>query len=261
MKEIDEKLILYLAGELEPHAKQELENRLALDGSLRRELDALRGVLKLAQDQIPAEPGERYWLGFWGRLQPRLERDSWWRKLVDWIAPRHGLQLATVAGVITAGFIVAFVLVHQIIVPPEPVTEVRTTTITVKRTEGFLEQAAVSHLERSRLLLQDVVNAAASRELPIERVMFSRDRGEALLSQNRSFRQAAEHQRNRKLAELLEELELVLMDIANLDPEIASEALKSLQRRIEKKKLLDKIETVESLSESPANGNSDKEVI
>lgn len=247
MEENRELLILYLADELDTREREDFEAQLEHDAELRLELEAMRSMLELTRARAPDDPGSRYWNNFWARLQPKLKRKSWWQQLVEFFAPRRGLRVATVMGTLAAALIMAVVLLYQFAVGPEvePLEETTSFEI-VKRTDGFFERAAGSHLERSRLLLQDVVNVASNGSPQVERLIDNRKRGEELLSQNRSFRHAAESQKNAKLAKLLEELELILIDIANLDTDVAQEALNSLQRRIAKKKLLSKIEILSS---------------
>ena len=109
---------------------------------------------------------------------------------------------------------------------------------------GFFERAAGEHLQRSRLLLQDLVNVASNGEPPLEVLLDSRRRGGELLSDNRSLRLAAERRQNERLSGLLDELETVMLDIANLDPEVATDMLPAIRHRIERHDLLIKIEIV-----------------
>jgi hypothetical protein len=261
MNDRQEQLILFLAGELEPEEARELEAALERDRELREELEALRGVLELTRARAPEEPAAEYWRGFWARLQPRLERNGWWRRLVNTLVPRHGIPVLATAGALAAALIVAVLVLQQLIVPGEPETTFETTTVTIKRTEGYFEQAAKNHLESSLLLLKDVVNISPEDKDSEAMLEYSRALGERLLSQNRTYRMAAERNKSQRLAELLDDLELVLMDIANIDMKVAEEALRSLQRRIEKKHLMSKIEDLNANGESAKADSRGTEVI
>jgi hypothetical protein len=244
MSDERELLILYLAGELEPGERESLEDRIAGNAELRGELDTLRQALSMVSDSSPAEPPEAYWRGFWARLQPKIQRENLWSKLAGLFAPRHGLRLATGMGTLAAMLIVVLLILYQVMVPQVPEPVIKRTEVKIQRTEGYFELFADSHLERSRLLLQEVVNMASNGAPDEAELLNNRRRGEELLSENRSYRMAALRNKDEKLAALLDELELVLMDIANIDTSVANEALENLQQRIKKKDLLAKIDIV-----------------
>jgi hypothetical protein len=262
MKSLDdqERLILYLAGELDGPEREELEERLGRDAALRSELEALKGTLQLTQQAVPQEPSEAYWRGFWARLQPRLQKGNLWSRLAEFITPKQGLRLAAGVASLAVLLAAALILLHQTTVPQETAPAITRATVKIERTEGYFELAAGGHLERSRLLLQEVINIADNGPPPQEIIFDNQRRGEELLSENRTFRMAAERHEELELAFLLGELETVLMDIANIDPEIAQEALSSLQRRIERKELLKKIDLAK-LGERPEERPPDREVI
>ena len=260
MSDYREKMILYLADELEPGERESLERRIEADEDLARELAELRQLLQFADETQPPEPPAAYWRGFWSRLEPKLKRESLWSRFVSVFVPRHGLQLATGFAAMGLLLIVALVLLYQVMVPQSEKPTITTTSIKIERTEGYFEYVADEHLERSRLLLQEVVNIASSGPLTAERLTDNRRRSEELLSENRTYRQAAERHNDERLAGLLRELELVLMDIANIDPNVAQDALANLQSRIVKKDLLERIKIV-NLTERQPERSSDREVM
>lgn len=233
-----DRLTLYLAGELEPGEQAALEKTLSEDPELRHRLEGLEATVELARSAIPVEPDGAYWESFWSRLQPKLKKPERSFKLGELLLPKHGLGIGLALGGIAAAFVATVMILHQVAVPQEEIPTVSTTTVRIPRTEGFFQRAAEQHLERTGLLLREMVNAAGNGFPTVEKLLDDRRRGEKLLGENRSLRQAAVVNKNERLAALLDELELVLMDIANLDPAVAKEALKSLQSRIEKKNLL-----------------------
>jgi len=255
-----ELLILYLAGELEPEERTALEKRLSGDAALRGELEALHNALRLVSDSAPSEPPEAYWRTFWTRLQPKLQRKNLWQRLSGWLVPKHGLRLATGLGTLAAMLIVALLILYQVMVPQAPEPVITRTEVRIQRTEGYFALAADDHLERSRLLLQEMVNIASNGPPNEEALLDNRRRGEELLSQNRTYRLVALRNNDEKLAALLDELEMVLMDIANIDPHVAQEALTGLQHRIEMKDLLARMNIV-NLDERSRSQTSNSEVM
>jgi hypothetical protein len=98
------------------------------------------------------------------------------------------------------------------------------------------------HLDRSEILLAELVNAAP------ESADFSDQRSSAqdLLEENRLLRQTAARSGDASHAAVLDELERALLDIAHSPSEISASELESLQRRIESEGLLFKVRIISS---------------
>lgn len=262
MKDMNEILILYLEGELEEQEAKELESKLRTDEALREELEQLKTSLEMVEMSLPPEPDSSYWSNFYSRLQPRLVKKSLFKKLVEMVMPNTGLRLATALGSLAVVFIIAGIFVTQFLVrPAEPLPLVTKSTVRIEHKENALKFVVANHLDSTRLLLQEMVNIPFDdNETLQERLFDTRIRGERLLSNNRTFLQAAMKQGDAELETLLDDLELVLMEISNLDVEMAEFAIPSLQRIIQKKNLLIKIEII-NLSEVDRNSeNSEREV-
>ena len=98
------------------------------------------------------------------------------------------------------------------------------------------------HLDRSQILLTELVNASpGSIDLRDER-----DRARDLLNENRLLRQTAARTGDPSHAALLDELERVLLDIANTGPSSSPADLEALQRRIGSEGLLFKVRIVDA---------------
>jgi hypothetical protein len=98
------------------------------------------------------------------------------------------------------------------------------------------------HLDRSQVLLAELVNASPGNlDLGNERV-----RARDLLGENRLLRQTAARIGDVSDAALLDELERVLLDVANSPSNASSADLEMLQRRIESEGLLFKVRIVDA---------------
>jgi hypothetical protein len=103
--------------------------------------------------------------------------------------------------------------------------------------ERVLLMAMSDHLERSQIVLTELVHArSGAADLRTER-----DRASSLLEENRLLRQTAIHLGDRRDAALLDDLERVLLDLANGSTDRISEDLKLLQQRVESDGLLWKV--------------------
>ena len=90
MTDSHEILILYLEDELDEEQRREIEARLRTDAALAADLAELRRSIELLGESVPEEPDVRYWRTFYSRLQPRLERTSFWSKITNLFRANSG---------------------------------------------------------------------------------------------------------------------------------------------------------------------------
>jgi hypothetical protein len=107
--------------------------------------------------------------------------------------------------------------------------------------DRILLVAVGDHLEKSQMVLMELVNAPANGT---EDISHEQQRAEDLLNSNRLYRMTAQEVGDRRLANVLDELERVLVDIAPQPSKVDSEELKDLQRRIEAQGVLFKVRVV-----------------
>ena len=189
-------------------------------------VDLVRSVL-----QAP-ERGEDYGRQVWGRLQPKLAQRPGDRRppvfstrgarLAPW-------ALAAAVLVLVAG---AFFAGRATQRPAEA-------PLSAEARRRVLLVAVGDHLERSRMVLLEFVNAAPQAAGSRERAWA----GE-LVASNRLYRQTAAREGEHAVADVLDQLERVLLEIAN-SPAHASPAFhQALARRIEEEGVLFKIEVI-----------------
>jgi hypothetical protein len=215
-----EDLVLYHYGEGDVAS---IERHLAGCEACRGEREAIRRALAALPDDGVPERGEDYGARVWERLSPQLaaRRAGGPRRL--WIP----LSLA-------ASLLVAFLLGrHTAAPPPEAASQpVR---------ERILLVALGEHLERSQMVLAELVNAPAERPADLR----SEQRfAEALVPENRLYRQALARSGESGLSDLLGDLERVLVEIANGPSELSVRELEELRERIESKGILFKVRVV-----------------
>ena len=98
-----------------------------------------------------------------------------------------------------------------------------------------------SHLERSQVVLLDVAHAADAAD-----VSQMRDEAEDLVGSNRLYRQTALKIGDRKTADVLDQLERVLLEIAHSGPDESQAQIEQLRRQIEAQGLLFKVRVIHS---------------
>ena len=223
----DEDLVLHYYDEGARPAR--LEVHLDECPACRQRFETLRASLAVVADDAVAsgpvpEFGAREVERAWQALAPRLAAERGRRRLRQVMAP-----LA-----IAASLIVAFAVGRQW--PghaPAP----------AGGQDRILLVALGDHLERSEMLLVELVNAPAGEALDIspEQVQ-ARD----LVGDSRVYRAAVTRAGEPGLASVLEELERLLVEVAHRPSELTPEDLDALRRRIESRGLLFKVRVLES---------------
>jgi hypothetical protein len=97
------------------------------------------------------------------------------------------------------------------------------------------------HLDRSQMVLVELVSAGEDASVDISS---EQARAQQLLAANRLYRQTALSTGNPAMADVLDELERVLVDIAASPSTMTQQDLESVRRRIASKELLFKVRVV-----------------
>lgn len=186
----------------------------------RTALEQLRDLLDGVRDMPVPERDEGYGRKVWARLQPRLARPprtNWrsWRLLGPAFAVL--LLFAFVGGMLTQ--------------------RQRQAGISPQDRERIFLLAMSDHLERSQIALTQLLNGTPeTTDLTLERA-----RARDLLDENRLLRETASRNGDPAHAALLDDLERVLLDVANSGSKHSSRDLDELRRRVDNEGLLFKI--------------------
>jgi hypothetical protein len=210
----------------------------------RTELQRLDGMLAAFQSMPVPDPGDAYGRQVWQQIAPKLQekRSAWWQVL---FAPRH----LAVAGLVTAMLLVAFFAGRvsrqpnvEIAKAPQPSTATATANDAQLR-ERVLMLAVGEHLGRSEMVLMDIANAqphVTNGKVRLQNVNLSSQqrRAEDLLDENRLYRQTAIQEGDTGLANVLDELERVLLDVAHSPQSVTQAQFKTIRQRIDDDGLL-----------------------
>jgi len=233
MRHFDENdLILYHYGEA-PDAGG-VERHLVRCERCRHELAALRRDLNVFDGAAVPPTDDDYPARVWQRLQQRMDPTSRRDRrfdLLGWLAPRRLAFAGTLALLMIAAFIAG--RWNGQAVPGGPIPE--------QVRERILLVAVGDHLERSQRLLLELVNTPDAETTDL---LPQQDRAARLASDNRLYRQTASKAGDEQIAELLEELERTLVEIANAPPESAQAELAALRRRVARRGILFRIRVI-----------------
>jgi hypothetical protein len=231
----EEELIAYREG-VTPEKAAFAEHLSGCD-ECRAELERLDAVL-VALDTLPVpDPGADYGLRVWQQIAPRLPEKSarWWQ---IWMEPRRLAALGAVAALVIAAFLVGRIsttrgpsggdVAHQ--------DQVR---------ERVLVIAVGQHLGRSEMMLVELSNAEPANPGQKQvNISAEQHRAEDLLEENRLYRQTALQDGDAGLANVLDELERVLLDVVHSPEEVTPAQLESIRHKIEAQGILFKVRVV-----------------
>ena len=227
----EEELILhyYSEGEDRTPAEQHLgecESCQTLYKSLEMTLDGVDALT------VP-ERGPGYESQVWARVHAALPaRRGFWLHVPVW-------QWAA-AGTVFAGLLVlAFVAGRSSAPVPQPAV----TAEKFPSEERALLTAVGSHLERSQMMLTELANASGAGPLDIS---FEQERAANLLGENRLYRQSATGAGDAMVADVLDELERVLLDIEHAPSTISPAELDELRLRLRAEGILFKLRVLGS---------------
>ena len=253
----EEELIAYREG----IASEKAAMAVHLSGcdECRRELERLDAVLA-ALDTLPVpDPGADYGRRVWQQIALRLPEKStrWWQV---WMEPRRLAGMGAVAALVIAAF-----LVGRISTTRDRTVEKAANQEQVR--ERVLVVAVGQHLGRSEMMLVELSNAEpANPKQKQVNISAEQHRAEDLLEENRLYRQTALQEGDAGLANILDELERVLLDVAHSPEEVTPAQLESIRHKIEAQGILFKVRVVSKELEqrqgatkpSPAQNDSTK---
>jgi hypothetical protein len=208
--------------------------------------EEISGTLALIEPPAVPERGDLYGLEVWQRIRPLLpepetsvpwtlpEREasampsSWWRRL--------GLAVGAVSVLMTTVSIGWLFPRFQAGGPPViPASRSLQTAASV--TERVRSVAIVDHLEQSERLLLELVNANG----PTLDVSARQNRAAQLVESNRFYRQESRGAGETLVADVLDDLERSLLDIAHGPPTLSNSDLDALRNRLDSGALIFKV--------------------
>jgi hypothetical protein len=216
-------------------ADAEVAAHLAECAHCRERLGGLETTLAAARaDDVPTRD-DGYGARVWERLAPRLAAEAQPRRRPILRLPSRAARRFGAVGAIAASLAVAFLLGRHL---PRPETE----PVTERVRERILLVAVGDHLERSQMVLVELVNSdAAGADVSAER-----HSAEQLVAANRLYRQTAARAGEAGVVAVLDQLERVLIEVANGPAVLGPAELRDIRRRIEAGGLLFRVRVIGS---------------
>lgn len=214
-----------------------LEAHLAVCAECRAELQRLSAALaRVPKVRVPALP-DSYESKVWANLRDQLpeKRQSW---LAEMLRP----QKWAVAGVMAVMLVAAFVggRIWQAKNAPQPSPNV----ISDAGRDRIVSVSLDHHLERTQILLVEVLTAETKNK---DDFADKQEQARDLLDSNRLYRASnTKTAKDPAVQHTLDELERVLVEIANSPQNVSQDDIDRLQRSIEQQGLLFKVRVIDS---------------
>jgi len=231
----EEELILHYYGETDRADEARLDAHLAECGECQAAKAQLHRVLAMVETAAPVEARPGFERDVWARLEPQLDANatSKWRTFF-WL-PQWAL-----AGGVAALVLVAFMAGRFTGGAPAAGLVEATPSLGLPG-DRVLHAAVGDHLDRTQVMLTELVNNDVDQA-----GAFAGEQARAsdLVAINRLIRQSAAQSGDAGVADVLEDLERVLLEIANAPADVTSNELSDLKDRITAQDLLFRVRVI-----------------
>jgi hypothetical protein len=235
----EEQLILYHYGD--GSSRQEVAAHLEVCESCRANYQSLQRVLAAVETLPVPEREQNYGAEVWRQVRPQLAKPAGTRESGLWrLFPWPRWAVAPALGLLVLGAFLAGRFWPQPPSSPVPVVA-QSQPLSAGARERVLLTEIGDHLERSQLALIELINSKTNGavDITVEQVL-----ARELTAVNRLFRRAAADAGEPGLASVLEELELVLVEVANGPARLSADEFAALRERIDTDGLLFKVKVL-----------------
>jgi hypothetical protein len=232
----EDDLILHSYGEIDRADAARVDQHLASCETCQQAKEKLVRVLAMVDTAAPVEAPDGFERIAWARLEPALDRNttSGWRSLL-WL-PQWAL-----AGGVAALLVAAFWAGRISTVAPSSTPA--GALVAEVEPERALQSAVGEHLDRTQMMLVELVNAETDHS---DVLASEQARAADLVAANRVIRQSALQSGDGQIVDILEDLERVLLEIANAPTDASSKQVTDLQSRITSEDLLFRLRVIAS---------------
>ena len=239
-----------LYKELDAEQKNFFKNHLLLCPKCKSEYDEMASTLKVMDKRIRPEPEQAFWHDYENRLAKRMEDEaqmqkpeSWWQRFIRNLSytPKWAFQTTASLLLIILGIFIG----RTVFSPPVPELQQAkkmASTISKPELQTQLIYRAHNYIERSKLIFLALINFDPETEdyyaldLPYQQKV-----SKELVQEASFLREELARYDQRRLQNLIIDLEVILLQIANLESEHDFEAIELVKRGVDSRGILLKI--------------------
>jgi len=231
----EDELILHFYGETDRADASRVESHLASCAECQLAKSQLARVMAMVDAASPVEAPDGFERIAWARLEPHLDSNRKRTLRSFFWFPQWAL-----AGGVAALLVAAF-WAGRISGPTTPSTN--TNIVAQVEPESVLQTAVGDHLDRTQMMLVELVNAEGDHA---DVLAGEQARATDLVAANRIMLQSALRSGDAQIVDILEDLERVLLEIANAPADVSSKEMTDLQSRITDEDLLFRLRVIAS---------------
>ncbi|UCE19425.1 MAG: zf-HC2 domain-containing protein [Gemmatimonadota bacterium] len=250
-KEFKKLYVEYLFGELEAEKRGNFEGHLSQCSNCASELAEMRRTLEMMGHSRRVEPPEEYWDTYWSRLSTRMEKElapktrakiGIWGRIKESFPtiPSPAYRWAAVAAALVLGIVIGRYLVTSGGVkeapvaqsPAQPEQEMYAQTV---------DSRAEKYLEKSKIFLLGFVNTNGELEEGDFDMSRQRDISQGLIQEASYLKDNLQGHSQQRLRTLIEDLETILIEIANLEEQEDLPDIELIRDGIDRRGILLKI--------------------
>lgn len=229
--------------ELDAEQKNFLENHIRVCKGCESEYDEMTSTLKIMEKRARPEPEQAYWNGYWNKLARRMEdektltpkTESWWRTFT--FAPKWVFQTAAALLLVFLGVFFG----RMVFSPPVSDTkQVHRPGLISQQGPGVeLASRTQNYIERSKLMLLALVNFNPETEDPYAlNLPYQQQISQELVQEASYLKSKLADSGQRRLENLIADLEVILLQIANLESEYDFEAIDIVKEGVNRRGIL-----------------------
>ena len=230
--------------ELNAEQKNFLESHIRVCEGCESEYDEMTSTLKVMEKRARPEPEQSYWNGYWNKLARRMEdektltpkSESWWSAFT--FAPKWAFQTAAALLLVVLGIYLGKMIFSPSAPAVQQARQMPTVTSQAEPDVEFIHRAQ-NYIERSKLILLALINFDPETEdsyaldLPYQQQV-SRE----LVREASFLKQGIADSDQRRLRDLIADLEVILLQIANLESEHDFEAIELVKKGVDSRGIL-----------------------
>jgi len=247
---LKEDIIEYIYGELDENNKKVLEEHIEHCSLCREEVIKMKKTLLFVEGKEIKSPGKEFWEECWMEIRKNIrplhveekERAGFIEKLRKFfdIPSGIGFKLAGIAAVLIIGIFIGRNVTFgnrydQMLKALERLDNpVEIQTLENSDDQRLFQLASLNFLKKTEIILLEfsAMSAVSSNANIAQEISFIKDLSSGLIREIRIFKKIAEKFENKKLKELFNIMELILIEINDLNEEENFKGLKDIRKNM-----------------------------
>jgi hypothetical protein len=222
--------------ELNAEQKNFLESHISACEGCESEYTDITSTLKVMEKRNRPEPDQAFWNGYWNKLARRMEEEKTLAAFT--FAPRWAFQTAAALMLVVLGIYIGRMIFYPSASEIQQAQQLPAIASQVEQSAEYIHRAQ-NYIERSKLILLALINFDPETEDPYAlNLPFQQQVSRELVSEASFLKQGIVDSDQRRLRDLITDLEVILLQIANLESERDFEAIELVKKGVDSRGIL-----------------------